>query len=185
MGARSLAIRILDTYSAEERVAARIDATAGGRIGVLHGRSVDGAPATRASHVAVSPAGVFVVDSVAAGGRLRVRDAGGWSRGPLRMFVGGRDRTSWLDGVAAKTEAVRRLMGPSAACPVHGVLCLVGAELGWLARVHAIGGVLVTWPAVLVDLLGRAGPLSSTEVAEVRRVLDRAMGPAMSAATGS
>ncbi len=57
--------------------------------------------------------------------------------------MGGRDRTSLIQGLHKQEMIVRRALG-DVDIPVHQVLCFVDAEWGWFANPFTIEGVLVT-----------------------------------------
>lgn len=78
----------------EERVGARLDEAAGELLRVLHDRRVPRSTAN-IDHLAVTPAGVFVIDTKRYRGRPRLVVRGGLLRPRVELLeVGGRDRTS-------------------------------------------------------------------------------------------
>lgn len=82
-----------------ERRVAEVLAEAVG-VEVLHDRRVPGSKAN-IDHVAVGPAGVFVIDAKKYTGQVEVRDVGCRFRADERLYVNNRDRTKLVDGVAA------------------------------------------------------------------------------------
>lgn len=105
----------------------------------------------------VGPRGAtgWVVDAKCYGGRLECRDVGGWFRTDRRLFVGGQDRTSLLDGVRRQVDHVRSALadGPWAAVPVRGALCFVDTEIGLFAKPFHLDDVLVSWPRRLIPAM--------------------------------
>ncbi len=97
-----------DTVS---RVATSLARRCRDRVILLHDRRV---PGTRASigHLAVAPGGVWVIDS---------------RRHPGKLEMAGREGTPLVAHLAHRVQAVTAAL--AAGVPVHGVLCLVGAEL--------------------------------------------------------
>lgn len=150
-------------------VRATLDALWTCDVRALHGRRVPGSQDT-IDHVAVSPAGVWVVDVVREPGRPRVLPG----TGPLRrrgerLVVGRRPCSRPLDGVLRHADLVRDVLGPEVA--VHAALCLVGTD--W-SRVEAADlearGVAVLGPRRLEEVLTRPGG-PELDVAAVRQRL--------------
>lgn len=135
----------------ERRVAEVLGETTGVR--VMHDRLV---PKSRANidHLAIGPAGVFVIDAKNYTGQVEVRDVGGLFRTDERLYVKNRDRTKLVKGMRWQMEVVRTTLGDHFAdVPVHGVLCFVGCEWGWRMRQKRIAGVTVLWPKALPDFM--------------------------------
>lgn len=148
----------------EEKVGAHLEAARASGLEVLHDRRM---PRSRANidHLVIAPTGVWVVDAKRyLGGKLERRDVGGWRRSDVRLYVGGRDRSSLLAGVRKQVVAVREalLAAGQDDVPVHGVLCFVDVETGWFAKPFEIDGVQVTWRkhlvAPMLDVQASAGP---------------------------
>lgn len=92
----------------EQRLGRRLDFLVGDGVLVLHDRRV---PGTRANidHIAVGPAGVFVLDAKRYKGRRPDRQVSGGMFRPRveRLVVGGRDRTNLRDGIGRQVDQVR------------------------------------------------------------------------------
>jgi hypothetical protein len=155
-------------------VAAHLDRIAGESIGVLHDRRVDG-DRSNIDHIVVAPSGVYVVSSMPYDGRVERRDKGTFRHVDLRLWIGNRDRSHLLDGVARQATAVRRTVGMN--LPLHPVLCFVGSDWGVLMRPFHVTGVLVTWPKALVRQVQARGPLTPN-VAQLALELDSLFPPA-------
>lgn len=131
----------------ERRVAEVLGGIAGAR--VMHDRLVPGSRAN-IDHLAIGPAGVFVIDAKNYTGQVEVRDVGGLLRTDERLYVKNRDRSKLVESMHWHTEVVRKALGEEFAdVEVHGVLCFVGCEWGWRMRQKHIKGVTVLWPKAL------------------------------------
>lgn len=154
----------------EERVAQVLHERLGDRAVLLHDRKV---PGTRGNidHLAIAASGVWVIDAKRYTGKVEQRDVGGWFRTDLRLYVGGRDRTKVVQGMAWQTEAVTAALGLEAV-PVRAALSFVGADWPILfAKPHRIDGVWISWPRKLADLIASEGPLAPDDVDRVARLL--------------
>jgi hypothetical protein len=143
---------------------------------VLHDRHK---PRSRANidHIAVTPAGVWVIDAkVRDGKKLEYRDKGGWFSTDQRLIVGGRDQTKLVDDMAWQVqtvfEACDGLLGDTVIRPA---LCFVDATTGWLTtKPWMVRGVVICWRSALPDLLTRPGPFDETAIERIaRRVAER------------
>lgn len=161
-------IRVWAQGAAGERaVAAKLDELAGEHLVALHDRKMlrpDGR-ASRANidHLAIAASGVWVVDAKTHKGQLEVRRSGGlFTPRVERLFIGGRDQTKLLEGLAGQVETVRRvLMGVGAEVPVRGVLCFVGTELPWFGA--SIADVPLVGRRGLGKLLKQPGDLATED----------------------
>ncbi|MBN9607198.1 MAG: NERD domain-containing protein [Actinomycetales bacterium] len=141
----------------ERKLGARLDAIASDTIRVLHDRRI---PGTRANidHLVVTRAGIWVVDAKKYKGRPERRLQGGLLSGySERLFVGGRDQTKLVEGVASQVQRVQGLMGE---IPVSGVLCFVDAEWPLIGGEFSIRETRVTWPRRLAKRIRRADEYS-------------------------
>ena len=131
----------------------------------LHDRRVPGAPAY-IDHIAIGPAGVYVIEARELAGRIEKRDVGARLHTDERLYVGGRDRTKLLAGVQEQCAVVRTALADLADTPVHAVLCLVGGEWSPLRlRPLRLGAVTCTWPRGLAKLVAASGSLSPGDIA--------------------
>jgi hypothetical protein len=147
---------------------------------VLHDRRI---PRTKANidHIAVGPAGVFVVDAKRYRGSPHLRVDGGLFRPRVeRLVVGSRDQTKLVAGMHRQVEAVRSALAAAghAEIPVRGALCFVDAEWPLLGGSFVIDGVSVLWPRKLALLLTADGPLDDEVADRAHRVLAAAFPPA-------
>jgi hypothetical protein len=160
----------------EERLGQGLDACASDTVRLLHDRRI---PGTRANidHLAVTPAGVLVIDAkryvgqrpalVVEGGLLRPRIE--------KLKVGSRDQTKLVDGVLKQVELVAGLVGD--ALPVRGCLCFIEADWPLIGGAFTVRRVDVLWPKRLYPRLAAAGPFESS-VAEAHALLAAALPPA-------
>jgi Nuclease-related domain len=101
--------------------------TASGAAILLHDRRMPGGYGN-IDHLAVAPRGVFVIDTKAIRGRMRV------SRplfGRARLLVKGRDRTPLVNSLDRQVAAVRSALARNGRgdVPVQGAFCFTKAEL--------------------------------------------------------
>jgi hypothetical protein len=141
---------------------------------VLNDRRVRG---TRGNidHVAIAPAGVFVVDAKFYGGRMiRVVDKGSFFRTDLRLTVGGRDKSDLADRMDLQIEAVTDTLiesGVDPLPPITAVLCFVGASWPILTRPKSFSGVRLESERSIVKAFGEPAVLPSVEIARLARIL--------------
>lgn len=144
-------------------------------IRAVHDRRVPGSLAN-IDHIAISPSGVYVVDSKNHVGRPRVDTLGGSGSAERRLYVERDDVTHFVHGVHRQVRVVIDALADPAV-PVRGILCFVGAS--WeLINGYLINGVGVTSLAGLRELLRTPGPLRPTDVNELHGRLSGALDPA-------
>ncbi len=157
----------------EERLGARLDSLVSESIAVLHDRRIPGSKAN-IDHIAVTPAGVWVIDAKRYKGRPELRIEGGILRPKVeKVLVGRRDCTKLVDGALKQVELVREVVGD---VPVVGSLCFVEADWPLIGGAFATRGVQVLWPKRLVKLLVEAE--GTVEVPSVREALAAHFKPA-------
>ena len=140
-----------------ERRVAEVLAEATG-VEVLHDRLVPGSKAN-IDHIAVGPAGVFVIDAKKYTGGIEIRDVGGFLRYDPRLYVNGRDRTKLVDGVLKQVEVVTAALGDEFVdVPVSGVLCFVGCNWGLVKKPKTVRSVTALWPKRLPEHVLVDGP---------------------------
>lgn len=156
----------------ERRVAEILDATS---CFVLHDRRI---PKSKANldHLAVGPAGVFVIDAKKYEDKqLEVRDKGTFFKPDPHLYVGGRDQTKLVTGVKRQVEVVRTALDGSDVT-VHAVLCFVGGRWPGLFSnkpLH-VSGVTATYPVALGKLVAQEGTLTAEQIQEIgERLADR------------
>ncbi|OYV59521.1 MAG: hypothetical protein B7Z69_06930 [Actinobacteria bacterium 21-73-9] len=158
----------------ERVVAARLDPLTSRGVVVLHDRRIPGSRAN-IDHIAVAPSGVFVIDAKVRKGKVETRRTGPiWDRGPTRLYVGGRDCSSFVTGMERQVAAVHRALsavpgGPGA--PVRPMVVVVDAQWGAFARPFHLGTVWVGWPKEMASVVGAPGPLGPDAVREIAGAL--------------
>jgi Nuclease-related domain len=148
---------------------------------VLHDRRI---PRSRANidHVAVTANGVFVIDAKNYAGKVRKIDRGGWLRADVRLYVGRRNCTKLVAGMAKQVAAVREALGePTIAefeLEVTPVVCFVAAEWTLFAKPIRLGDVWIEWPKSLGERVAAPGPLAAEHVRSLARRVAAALPPA-------
>jgi hypothetical protein len=157
----------------EERVA---QVLADAPITALHDRRI---PRSKANidHIAIGPAGVFVIDAKKYKGQVEKRDLGGWISPDVRLYVNGRNQTKLVQAVAKQVDVVRTALGDLAeATPVHGVLCFVDASWpGWRPKPIRFGAVTCIWPLGLPGLIASPDVLQAEQIAAITAGLAKAL----------
>jgi hypothetical protein len=155
--------------SAETRVGRILDSLGREGVRVIHDRKM---PASRANidHVAVTPAGVFTIDTKNYSGKLEVRGRG------RQLWINGRNRSRLLEQAQGQAEAVRGVLAldyPDVS--VHPVLLFVGTAVPLVFPPKEIGGVMIWTSRNVSRRFRRREPnqLSSDQVTSVAMVLDQ------------
>ena len=161
-------IRNWDTGAVgEEKLATGLDGLAGQGVVAIHDRRRPGT-AANIDHIAVTPAGVWVIDAKRYKGHVARKNVGGWLRYDVRLFVGRRDCSKLVEAMSKQVAAVRKALGDDwAHVPVRPMLCFVDAEWQWFAKPFELGGVLVTWPRAARESLVQPGPHPPDTVARI------------------
>lgn len=163
----------------EERLAARLAASAGEGLRLLHDRRIPRSR-TNIDHIAVAPTGVYVIDAKRYQGRPDVRAEGGLLRPRVeRLVVGRRDCTPLLDGLDKQIAAVPAALADARhEVQVHGVLCFVDAAWPLLGGDLTVRGVRVLSPKKLQRRLAALGDTESDVIEAVHGALAAALPPA-------
>ena len=157
----------------EERLGARLDSLASDTIAVLHDRRIPGTKAN-IDHIAVTAAGIWVIDAKRYRGRPELKIEGGILRSRVeKVLVGRRDCTMLVDGVLKQIDLVREVVGD---LPVTGALCFVEADWPLMGGAFTTRGVHALWPKRLAKLLVEAE--GSVDVSATREALASHFTPA-------
>lgn len=166
----------------ERRVGKRLEELRAADVFVLHDRRL---PRSRANvdHLVVCASGVFVIDTKRyKRGPVERRGSGSFLRpGPDKLYVGGRDKTTLVDGMFKQTNAVHQIVDPFLGGRldlVVPVLCFVDTEWKLFAKPFVIDGVHVTTPKRLSKQLQADGPISPGDVETIGTELKRRLPPA-------
>lgn len=163
----------------EQRLGEMLAKVTGPTLRILHDRRIPGSRAN-IDHIVVCPAGVFVVDAKRyRDKRPELRVEGGWLRPRVEtLLVGGRDRTSLVDGVLKQVGLVVGALADELGAPVRGVLCFVDGDWPLIGGAFSTRDVDVVWPRKLAAMLATPGPLDETAIAALHQRLARAFPPA-------
>jgi hypothetical protein len=149
---------------------------------VLHDRRI---PGTRANidHIAITRSGgVWAIDAKNYTGKVRRVDKGGWLSTDLRLYVGRRDCTKLVHGMAKQIDAIRVALGQPLigefAIEARAGLCFVDAEWSLLAKPFALHGVWIGWPKALGEQLRAKGELPSEHLMALAQRVALALPPA-------
>jgi hypothetical protein len=137
-------------------------------------------PGSRANidHIAIAPSGVFVIDSKNVTGQIKVDWQGGlFSERRWFLYIGGRDRTAWVEGVEGQAELVRQCLSEAGhgGVPVAAALCMTNGEgLPWIGHPR-LREVAICRPRHIAKRLRADGPRTSSEIRALHAVLERAL----------
>jgi Nuclease-related domain len=120
-------------------------------------------------HLAVAPAGVFVIDAKRYRGKVGVVDRGFQGE---RLFVNGRDRTKVVDGLDRQVAAVRKVLSDLGQdeVVVQGVFCFTKRNVP-LFGTQTVCGHLLLRPRPLARRLRAQGPLAPNVIDGLARAL--------------
>lgn len=144
---------------------------------VLHDRRI---PGTRANidHIAVTRSGgVWAIDAKNYTGKVRRVDKGGWFSSDERLYVGDRDCTKLVAGMAKQRDAIESALGEPIRqelnVDVKTALCFVDAEWLFFAKPFELEGVWIGWAKALDERLRTPGELAPEHLQMLaRRVAD-------------
>lgn len=156
----------------ERRASPRLAFDADGVV-VLNDRRVPGSKLS-IDLIAVSPAGVFVIEAKSYKGLVHTKRLGPfWNLGPDQLHIGRRNCTASIADVTEKGDVVRGVLSATSwgsEVPVRAVLCLTRAEWGFAAAVE-VGDVLVGWPKLIAAKLQDPVVMDSSTVEEVSEMI--------------
>ena len=139
-----------DGRAGEEVVGAFLERELADAAIVLHDLRIPGSRAI-IDHVAIAPSGVWVVDSK-------------WQC-ELPLERDSLDSATSVGEVGRQVDVVANAVGGRATeLPIRAALCFPSENWGGDARAFWIEGVLVTYPADLVDRIRQEGPLDDETV---------------------
>ena len=161
----------------EEKLAEELAGIEGLR--VLHDRRV---PATRGNidHIAIAPAGVFVVDAKAYEGLIEIRNYGWFWKPDWRLTVGRRDKSKLARDMSWQVEAVRSALeaaGVDPLPPITPVLCFVDGRWPFLRPPEEYAGVRLESERSIRDLFTASEVLDEAGIERVTRTLAQALPP--------
>jgi len=165
----------------ESRLAAFLEREVGDAVIALHDRIIPGTRAANIDHLFVAPSGVWVVDAKSYKGKIEKRDVGPFWRQEIEFFVGGRNRTKLVEGMALQLKAVRAALESDPAYSqlnVRPALCFVDSEWSLFARPFDVRGVTVLYPGALRERLKKNGDLVRETMERVANRLALSLPPA-------
>lgn len=159
----------------EQRLGAFLEKGAGSTFRVLQDRRIPGSRAN-IDHLVICPAGVFVVDAKRYQARRpELRVGGGILRPRVEtLMVGGRDRSTLVDGVLKQVGLVQAALRGYVEAPIRGVMCFVDADWPLIGGSFTTRDVAVVWPKKLAAMLAEPGPLDESRIAEAYVRLEQA-----------
>lgn len=160
-----------DTGAAgEERIGAALNDRVSDRFKVLHDRRIPGSRAN-IDHLVVTSAGVWVVDPKRYRRQRPALEVEGGILRPRResLVVGGRDRTTLVEGARKQLRLVQDAVGDQVT--VRAILCFLEADWPMFGAPFVVDGIEVTYPRKLLARLTEDGPLDAATVSELHRSL--------------
>lgn len=158
----------------EEQLAKRLNGLTERGVLVLHDRRIRGTTAN-IDHIAISSAGVFVIDAKRYQGRPTLKVEGGIARARTEtLMVGWRNATKLLTGITRQVDLVKASLAglpEFAEVSVRGMLCFVAADWPMFGGSFTTDGVDVLWPAKVADRITTAGPLTPERTHALHRHL--------------
>jgi hypothetical protein len=157
----------------DRRATARLKLIEGEGVIVLNDRRIPGSKSS-IKLIAVSPAGVFVIDTNDYRGLVHTRRQGPIQNlGPVELHVGRRNCTPSVDNLAQQVEVVREAISSTPwgkEVPIQALLCLTKAEWG-LASPIEISDVWIGWPRVMSLRLHNPELMDSPTIQEVSELI--------------
>lgn len=153
----------------EEVIARELAKHCSSRVLILHDRCIPGSRAN-IDHIAVAPAGVWVIDSKRYTGKVSVVRP---LFGRPKLVINGRDQSKLVASLAKQGPLVKAVVTEVApGVSVRGALCFVDADLPLLAKLNFSGYPLL-YPKQLAKVLSADGPLSAERVRALAAELAR------------
>ncbi len=154
------------------RVRLHLDESEG--VVLLDDRRIPGTRDTIAC-IAVSPGGVFIIDTGRYKGLVHTKRPGPMSDlGPYELYVGRRNCTRSLERVIAGRTVVGEALATTAwgaEVPIHPMLCLTHAEWGFASAIE-VGEVWVSWPKLIDSRIRSQVVMDSSTIGEDSRLID-------------
>jgi Nuclease-related domain len=148
----------------EEVVATTLEERCAASVCLLHDRRIPGSRAN-IDHLAVTPTGVWVIDTKKYKGKAEVRKP---LFGQAKLLINGRDKSKLAEGLAKQVALVEAVV--DAGVPVHGAFCLVDADLPLFGTL-TFRGYRLLYRKALAKRLNATGPLTAETVREIAAVL--------------
>jgi hypothetical protein len=148
---------------------------------VLHDRRIPGSRAN-VDHIAVTrEGGVWAIDAKNYTGKVERIDKGGWFSTDERLYVGRRDCSKLVGGMAKQVEAIKHALCEPVMqefdVTVKAALCFVNAEWSLFAKPFALDGVWIGWAKALGTRLQAEGALAPEHLRLLARRVAEALPP--------
>jgi hypothetical protein len=146
---------------------------------VLNDRKVNGTKGN-IDHIAIAPAGIFVLDAKHLSGFIQVVDKGSFLRSDLRLTVGGRNRSELAEKMGWQLKAVTKALMDAGVDPlpwVTAVLCFIDPSWPVFRRPKSFDGVRIESDKSIVKVLGEPVALPSPEIDRLARILAAELPP--------
>lgn len=157
----------------DRRAIARLQLIESQGLIVLNDRRIPGSKSS-INVIAISPAGVFVIDAKGYKGLVHTKRPGPIrSLGPVELHVGRRNCTQAVEGLARQAEIVRSTVSSApwgAEVPIHAMLCLTRAEWGFASPIE-VSDVWVGWPRLVEGRIQADEVMDSPTVQEVSEMI--------------
>lgn len=160
----------------EERLGGILDSLADRGVRALHDRRI---PRSRANidHIAIGPAGVFVIDAKRYKGRPSLRVEGGILRPRTEtLMVGSRRSNNLIDGMHKQLAVVQGVIGREV--PITGMLVFLEADWPLIGGAFVTQQVKVLWPKKAAETITAPGPLDAPTIDALHRALAAVLKPA-------
>jgi hypothetical protein len=146
---------------------------------VLHDRRIPGSRANL-DHIAITRSGeVWAIDAKNYTGKVQRIDKGGWFSTDERLYVGRRDCSKLVAGMAKQVNAIKSAIGEPVMqefdVTIRAALCFVDAEWSLFAKPFALDGVWVGWAKALGTPLQAEGALGPEQVQLLARRVAEAL----------
>lgn len=163
----------------EELLGKRLDGLSDKGVRLLHDRRIRG---TRANvdHIAISSAGVFVLDAKRYKGRPNLKIEGGFLRPRTEtLIVGGRKCNPLVEAMHKQVRLVgEALTAAGLDAPVIGMLVFIEADWPLFGGDFTTQGVKVLWPKKATEHILTPGALTDDDVSALHRALAESFPPA-------
>lgn len=149
---------------------------------VLHDRRIPGSRAN-IDHIAVTRSGgVWAIDAKNYTGKVQRIDKGRWFSTDERLFVGTRDCSKLVAGMANQLAAIETAISEPVRqefnMNVRAALCFVDAEWSLFAEPFALDGVWIGWSKALAARLQAEGELAPEHLRMLAKRVAAALPPA-------
>jgi hypothetical protein len=166
-------LRWVKRADGDRRARARLQLIGHEGVIVLNDRRIPGSRSC-IKCIAISTAGVFVIDTKGYRGLVHVKRQGPIrDLGPQELHVGRRNCTTSVDDLSSQVQIVREALSSTpwgSEVPVRALLCLTRAEWGFASPIE-IRDVWIGWPRLMAGRVREPGVMDSPTVHEVSQMI--------------